>query len=294
LADANGKYKQLVETISSSADRAIPLTKNNPNPHHKLPFWNNEIKQALRNRIKCYNRWRRNNTLDNWTELKHQKATAQRIIRKAAKEHWEKWCGTLNESTKDGVVWRMAKRMTGNAVTYKSKTIKINNNVLVRPNEVADAFARHFASVSNNSNYKEPFASLKKFVELHFNPHFVKVSPMEELKKLNLSFQYYEMAAAINKAKAKSAPGGDRITYGLLKQLPRSAMFKLLDLYNYVWVTGQILDDWHVAIVLPLLKAGKGGNDPSSYRPISLTSCIGKILERMVVNRLMWHLEKIT
>jgi hypothetical protein len=56
LADANWKYKELVEIISSRADKAIPLTKPNPNSHHKLPFWNSEIKQALRNRTKSYNK----------------------------------------------------------------------------------------------------------------------------------------------------------------------------------------------------------------------------------------------
>ena len=40
------------------------------------------------------------------------------------------------------------------------------------------------------------------------------------------------------------------------------------------------------------MKPNKDPYQPTSYRPISLTSCICKLFEKMVNNRLMWHLEK--
>ena len=49
---------------------------------------------------------------------------------------------------------------------------------------------------------------------------------------------------------------------------------------------------WSKEIKLPFLKPGKDPNLPSSYLPISLTSCICKLFERMVNHRLMWFLEK--
>lgn len=44
---------------------------------------------------------------------------------------------------------------------------------------------------------------------------------------------------------------------------------------------------------MPLLKSGRPADDLSSYRPISLTSCLGKQLERMVLRRLNYHLEAV-
>ena len=38
-------------------------------------------------------------------------------------------------------------------------------------------------------------------------------------------------------------------------------------------------------------KPGKDSSDPNNYRPIALTSCLCKTMERMVNNRLMWVLE---
>jgi len=39
-------------------------------------------------------------------------------------------------------------------------------------------------------------------------------------------------------------------------------------------------------------KPGKDKSDSSNYRPIALTSCICKIMERMINDRLVWYLER--
>ena len=46
------------------------------------------------------------------------------------------------------------------------------------------------------------------------------------------------------------------------------------------------------AIVIPIPKPGKDSTNPANYRPIALTSCICKTMERMVNDRLVWFLEK--
>ena len=49
---------------------------------------------------------------------------------------------------------------------------------------------------------------------------------------------------------------------------------------------------WRNAIIVPLLKQGKPAGSVASYRPISLTSCFGKVMERLVSNRLTYLAEK--
>ena len=48
---------------------------------------------------------------------------------------------------------------------------------------------------------------------------------------------------------------------------------------------------WSHAIVIPIIKPGKDPRLPTNYRPISLTSCICKLIEKMVNARLMWYIE---
>ena len=46
-------------------------------------------------------------------------------------------------------------------------------------------------------------------------------------------------------------------------------------------------------IIIPIPKPGKDHSDPNSYRPIALTSCICKTMERMVYELLMWQLDML-
>ena len=43
--------------------------------------------------------------------------------------------------------------------------------------------------------------------------------------------------------------------------------------------------------MIPILKKGKDPKQAASYRPISLTSCVGKTMERVFNQRIKWYLE---
>ena len=66
---------------------------------------------------------------------------------------------------------------------------------------------------------------------------------------------------------------------------------KLLEIFNLSWEEGRVPQMWKEAIMIPIHKKGKDKTKSSSYRPISLTSCVVKTMERIVNRRLMFHLE---
>ena len=88
-----------------------------------------------------------------------------------------------------------------------------------------------------------------------------------------------------------SATGPDEIHYQMLKHLPDTSLKTLLNIFNYIWTTGKFLDGWKYATIIPFPKPGKDPAEPSYYRPIALTSCLCKTLERTINNRLAWFLE---
>jgi len=96
---------------------------------------------------------------------------------------------------------------------------------------------------------------------------------------------------AIHKS-SDSAVGPDDIHYQMLKHLPQTALNTLLCVINESWSSGSFPSTWQQAVVLPNPKADKDKTDRNSFRPIALTSCLCKVAERMINDRLVWYLEK--
>lgn len=66
----------------------------------------------------------------------------------------------------------------------------------------------------------------------------------------------------------------------------------ILFLFNLSWKSGTLPDAWKSASIKFIRKHGKTDfYSPSSYRPISLTSTLCKIMERVVLTRLEAHIE---
>ena len=61
--------------------------------------------------------------------------------------------------------------------------------------------------------------------------------------------------------------------------------------FNDIWETGNVPKSWKEATIIPIPKPGKDNANPNNYRPIALTCCICKTLERMINERLVWYLE---
>ena len=104
-------------------------------------------------------------------------------------------------------------------------------------------------------------------------------------------FSSIELSTAISQLSTSTSSGPDQITYPLLSHLPQSALNFLLYIFNLSWSTHTFPSAWKQSTIIPILKPEKPSDSPSSYRPISLTSCTSKLFERMVLGRLTYFLE---
>jgi len=100
-----------------------------------------------------------------------------------------------------------------------------------------------------------------------------------------------ELQSALRQLKAKKSPGSDAITNGMLTHLGNKATCKLLEIFNHSSATGILPQTCREATMIPFLNKGKDPKQAASYRPISLTSCVGKTMERVVNQRLKWYME---
>ena len=108
---------------------------------------------------------------------------------------------------------------------------------------------------------------------------------------LNSALKASEQNSDIRNLKPKKAPGPDDVCNDMLKHLGPIARKSLLEIFNRRWYKGLMPEVWKTAHLVPVLKKGKDKINPSSYRPVSLLSCVGKLMERVMTSRLTWFLQ---
>ncbi|KAG8340038.1 hypothetical protein TRVL_09134 [Trypanosoma vivax] len=94
-----------------------------------------------------------------------------------------------------------------------------------------------------------------------------------------------ELDVALRELSSGTAPGEDEIHGEGLKQLGRVSRRCILRLFNYSLRTGQVPAKWKQGIIVPLLKPNKPASNTASFRPVTLTSTLRKLMERTVALR---------
>ena len=82
--------------------------------------------------------------------------------------------------------------------------------------------------------------------------------------------------------------GPDEIHPRVLRELAEVIAEPLSIIYQRSLLTGEVPEDWRLANVTPIYKKGCR-EDPGNYRPVSLTSVPGKIMEQMVLREITRH-----
>ena len=80
--------------------------------------------------------------------------------------------------------------------------------------------------------------------------------------------------------------GPDQIPGIVLKKCAPSISIPLSNLFNNIYYSGNVPLEWKQANVVPIHKKGDK-SDVSNYRPISLTSLVAKIMERIIQDELL-------
>jgi hypothetical protein len=74
--------------------------------------------------------------------------------------------------------------------------------------------------------------------------------------------------------------------------MPKEFSNQVLRLFNLSLINEKIPKNWSLSYVTMIPKKSDDKSDPGNYRPISLTSCLGKLCERLILIRLEKFLRK--
>jgi Reverse transcriptase (RNA-dependent DNA polymerase) len=159
--------------------------------------------------------------------------------------------------------------------------LKNQSGEIITDNKIAaDVMNKYFASVftvEDLMNIPEPVKILKSNSELDI------------LKDIDIREQ--DVRSKLESLKVNKSPGPDDIHPKLLYELRNELVSPLTNMFNISIKSGEIPQDWKDANVSPLFKKGSK-NKPENYRPVSLTSIIGKMLESIVKDHIVNHLNK--
>lgn len=182
-------------------------------------------------------------------------------------------------------VFNRVRKISGKYSASPPPVLSHDGATVADPKAVADLFAEHSPSVYRKDP-TTPMALHRRHLEsvgINF------ASPVGE--SYNVPFSRSELRMALSQCHDAS-PVPEDIPYSFLRHMSDEAFIFLLDLYNFIWNTGDLSSSWGVAVIIHIPKPGKDHQLTTNYGPISLTSCICKLLEKMVNIRLMWYLER--
>ena len=280
--DVDKLQTKFTKTVLSAAEKSIPKGSR---AKYQV-FWNGDLEEAVNKRRKARKLVMKNPSPENKREYNRLSAKVKLISKAAKKGKWEKTTGEL-DLRKDGrKAWALLDKLSGRRRRTNPAPIETESGKATTDTEKATAFTKYYSSLTKNQKRTNTDKAFKKLTRTMEKRH----GPFESI--FVRKFSRTELDDSLQKCKPKKAPGPDDITNEMLMQLGDAGRGILLNIINKTWETGTLPQIWKNANIIPILKKDKPKSKVSSYRPISLTSCICKVAERMINRRLYWWLEK--
>ena len=200
------------------------------------------------------------------------------VIAKAKAEAWQTTCSSLSPRSNPKSVHSLLRSIAGSLSSSSSSPNFPNCSSRRKSALVYAAYLRSHFSVSQP---KAPRSRARGYLTKLRRA----TCPVESHSSFCSPFSPAEFLAAASNLSSSTATGPDKVAYPMLKPLPRSGMDILLHIFNLSW------SSHFFPSIIPIHKMGKPLDSPASFRPISLTSCVSKLFERIILCRLLFFLE---
>ena len=277
--------KILRKVITKAATDHVGVKKVN---RDSKPAITKEIKTMMKERNQLRKDIRKEGGRERW--LSKCKEVRQ-AIRKEKEDRWKEYVETLDTKTNSKEVWRTIRAMDGRVAPRKdNEVLVVNDKAYVGDKAKAQQFAKVYKKESMLREKKQK-VSIRDKVLKRENRKFLNNEPTEK-QEYEEKIVWQELERVIGDSSTNKAAGDDNIPYDIIQKLGPKAKEFILCLYNKVWSGEQIPQKWRTAVIKPLLKEGKDPKSPGSFRPIALTSCLGKLLEKIVADRMSSYLEE--
>ena len=245
-------------------------------------WWSAEVEQAVSERRKAFAAAHRSDE-DRQAYISASRR-ASSVIAKAQAEAWQTTCSSLSPRSNPKSVHSLLRSIAGSSSSSSSSP---NFPGCSSPRESASVYAAYLRSHFSVSQSK----ALRSRARGYLSELRRATCPEESHSSFCSPFSPAEFHAAASNLTPSIATGPDKVAYPMVKHLPRSGMDLLLYIFNLSWSSHSFPSIWKTSSIIPIHKMGKPLDSPASFRPISLTSCVSKLFERIILSGLLFVLE---
>ena len=276
----------VTSSFSEAASLSIPSKRVGPDLKN---WWSvlPGIPQALANLRRAHRSKTRHKTEAARQAWLSAKAAWARLSSEAKAKSWQDLCRKIEDPASHRLLWPRFHASVGRDASGITAIADDSQPLPSSLPESLDRLASHYSTVSAalpSVALTPDDDQIIRYVHYHS-----RSSPDDPL--LDRDFSMAELHAALERVR-RSASGPDGLSPLFLHHSPPAFRSVLLLLLNHSWSTGGLPKSWLRAHVCPIFKGrGSPPNLPKSYRPISLTSVLVKLLERMLLARLLRFLE---
>lgn len=271
----------LTDCINRATDLAIPpassLVRTNPVKPSTTTLRLIQMKHHLYRKMKKES----NNTMIK-TEFYRLRHLVQNALLNDRKESFIHLMKNLSgPPVNSSRMWSTVNRFKSSRISRKiTHSLTFSDTTACFDQEKVDLFRSYFTQVyAPQPNLCQQQIDIDKYItdEIdRFNKRTCLLFPKITLEEL----------VSIIRSLGNTAVGNDGVHNRCLKNGTKLLFRHLLELFNSSLSLGVIPHAWKVGHIILLPKPDKNLHDVRSYRPITLLSCLGKLLERIVKSRL--------
>ena len=242
-------------------------------------WWSAEVESAVSERRKAFAAAHRSD--EDCQAYLSASRRASSVIAKAKDDAWQRTCSSLSPKSTPKSVYSLLLSIAG------SPSSSPNFPNCSSPRESASVYAAYLRSHFSVSQPK----ALRSRARGYLTKLRRATCPVESHSSFCSPFSPAEFLAAASNLTSSTGTGPDKVVYPMLKHLPRSGMDFLLYIFNLSWSSHSFPFIWKTSSIIPIHKMGKPLDSPASFRPISLTSCVSKLFEHIILSRLLFFLK---
>ena len=271
-----------LQSLENAIFRARSLSVPYGGRRDPKPWWTEEADRACAAARAAKRRWKRAPQDEQLKSLyKRAETEASRVVREAKAETFSEFLAAMDVRADPGAPFRLLRSM--DAPSGDPRDAALSNGTVLATSDKAKAnlVVSHYAQVNRIIRPKAPDLVTRTAA---------RPPPCPAACPFCQPYTMQELRAALCR-KGGRAAGPDGISPALIQHLPEPALIYLLDIFNALWTSKIYPTQWRRATIIPVLKKGKDPSRVESYRPISLTSNLGKLFERLAQARLQFWAE---